>query len=368
MHPTGNVINTISGIIDSIAAILVTDLKGNFIYVNDVFCRLTGYKSDELIGKSTNIFKSGIHPQEFYNEFWSSIMSGKTWRGVFCNKTKMGELIWLDTIVKPILNKNKQIEKFVGIRFNITENIQNKLALDIQEGQLIEFSKFATIGEISGFIAHEIKNPLAVISLSTDYINSILNSEFPNIEKIKQLNANVIKVSNRISKIVSSLQNFSRNDTISEMMINEIGKILDDALFITEDIARLDGINLIVKNDVDNKLLVECHRTQISQVLINLIKNACDAVHLLENRKVELRIKLVEENLEIRVLDSGIIIPDEVAAHLFTPYFTTKKEGKGTGVGLSISAKIIAAHGGKLFLDRECDQTCFVVTIPLRQH
>lgn len=356
---------TINEAIDSIAAILITDLKGDFLYVNGVFCQLTGYKSDELIGKSTNVFKSGYHTEKFYKEFWSSIMSGETWRGVFCNKTKTGELIWLDTIVKPIFNKNNEIEKFVEIRFNVTENVQNKLALKEQEEQLVEVSKFATIGEISGFIAHEINNPLTVMSLATSSINLALNSEFPNIEKIKSLNTKTIKVTNRISKIVLGLQDFSKNKTTSEMEPHKFREILEDALLITEDITKSDGINLVIESDIDDELLIKCHKTQISQVLINLIKNACDAVRLLENREVKLKTKSIAKTLEIRVLDSGTRIPDEVAARLFTPYFTTKKEGKGTGIGLTISAKIIKAHGGKLFLDRECDQTCFVVTIPL---
>jgi PAS domain S-box-containing protein len=358
---------TINEAIDSIAAILITDPKGHFIYVNEVFCQLTGYKSAELIGKSTNIFKSGVHTEEFYKEFWSTITSGKTWKGVFCNKTKAGELIWLDTIVKPIFNKNNEIEKFIGIRFNVTENVQNKSALKVQEEQLIAFSKFATIGEISGFVAHEINNPLTVISLAATSINSALNSEFPNIEKIKMLNTKIIKVTSNISKITSALQNFSRSETTSKMGPHKFKEILEDALLITEDIVKSYGVNLVIESDIDNELLIECHKNQISQVLINLIKNACDAIRLLENRIVKLKIQLNAGTLEIRVLDTGTRIPDEVAACLFVPYFTTKKEGKGTGIGLTISEKIIKAHGGKLFLDRECDLTCFVVIIPLKQ-
>jgi PAS domain S-box-containing protein len=353
--------------IDSIAAILITDSRGYFIYVNEIFCQLTGYKSTELIGRSTNIFKSGVHTEEFYTEFWSTITSGKTWKGVFCNKTKAGELIWLDTIVKPVFNKNNEIEKFIGIRFNVTENVQNKLTLKAQEEQLVTFSKFATIGEISGFVAHEINNPLTVISLAASSINLALNSEFPNIEKIKQLNTKIIKVTSSISKITSALQNFSRNETISKMLPHKFKEILEDALLITEDIVKSNEVHFIIESDIDNELLIECHKNQISQVLINLIKNACDAVRLLENRVVKLKIQANAETLEIKVLDTGARIPDEVATYLFVPYFTTKKEGKGTGIGLTISTKIIKAHGGKLFLDRESDQTCFVITIPLRQ-
>ncbi len=356
---------TISDAFDSIAAIFITDPKGCFIYVNDIFCELTGYTKTELIGKSPNVFKSGLHPEEFYKKLWSALLSGETWRGVFCNKKKNGELVWLDTIIRPIFNNNNEIEKFVGIRFNVTENVQNKLALKAKEEELVAISKFATMGEISGFVAHEINNPLTVMSLAASSIHSALNAESPDIQKIKKLNTKMIEVTNRISHIVLALRDYSRNDSTSIMDSCRVSEIIDDALLITEYIAKSNGVDLIVENDVDDELLIKCRRTQISQVLINLIKNACDAVHSLEKMEVKLKITVKSDALEIRVLDSGIRIPDEVVARLFTPYFTTKEKGKGTGIGLTLSAKIIEAHGGKIFLDRECHQTCFVVTIPL---
>ncbi|MDD4973302.1 MAG: PAS domain-containing sensor histidine kinase [Bacteriovorax sp.] len=362
-----NEFEIINETIDSIAAIFITDHKGHFVYVNEIFCQLTGYKSDELIGKSSNILKSGIHTDEFYKEFWRAIMSGEMWRGTFCNKTKTGELLWLDTIIKPIFNKNNEIEKFIGIRFNITDNVKNKFALKAQEEQLVAISGLATIGEISGFIAHEINNPLTAISLATNSIELSLNSKLPDLEKIKNLNSKIIKVSKRISRIVSSLRNLSRDEAHFEMQFHKPSEIVEDVLLIIEDIAKSEEIKLVIDSEIGNDLLIRCHKTQISQVLINLIKNACDAVQPLEKKEVKLTIKSDKEALEIRVLDTGTKIPDEVASCLFTPLFTTKKAGKGTGLGLTISAKIIEAHDGKLYLDNECDQTCFVVIIPLDQ-
>jgi PAS domain S-box-containing protein len=351
--------------VDAIAAVFITDTKGRFFYVNKTFCELTQYTSDELIGQSASIFKSGFHTDEFYQNFWETIESGKEWRGVFCNKTKFGNLIWLDTIVKPVFDGNK-IEKFLGIRLNVTENIQNKYALKAQEEQLETASKFATIGEISGFIAHEINNPLTIMSLTINSLNSALNAELPDMIKVKKLNNKMNDVTNRIAKIVLALRNFSRSGT-SQMEPHKFKEIIEDVILITEDIAKSDAIDLIIESDVDDGLILKCHKTQLSQVVINLIKNSCDAVRLLDKREVKLKISLNGEMLEMRVIDSGTRIPDDVATRLFTPYYTTKTEGKGTGIGLTISSKIIEAHGGKLFLDRESEQTCFFMTIPLKQ-
>lgn len=352
--------------IDSLAAIFITDIEGRILYINDKFCERSEYSRSELIGQPIRMLKSGFHTQEFYQEFWSKILSGQSWEGIFCNKTKSGKLIWLETIIKPII-KDGKIEKFIGVRLNVTDKIKNAKELKDSEEKLIEISKFAAIGEISGFIAHEIKNPLTVMKLAINSLNLALDAQLPDLEKVKKLNNKINDVSDRISKIVYALGNYSRHESTSLMEPHKIIDIIDDVLLITEDLAKSDGIKISVSSNIENNFSLKCHKTKISQVIMNLVKNACDAVHSLPKKEVTLKINLIDDLLEIRVLDSGNKIPDSIAENLFTPYFTTKKEGEGTGIGLTISQKIVIAHGGKLFLDRECDQTCFVIILPLKK-
>lgn len=353
----------ISSIVDSMAAVLVTDNMGNFISVNDTFCELTEYSREELIGKPASIFKSGVHPDEFYKTLWETLLAGKRWRGLFCNKTKTGKLIWLDTIIDPIYNSEHKIEKFIGVRFNVTEDVLNKFTLKSQEKQLDLASKFATIGEISGHVAHEINNPLTIMNFSLNALNSALDEPKTDVEKIKKLSTKMSVVTNRIAKIVLALRNFSRNDSYKMEPVS-LSEILEDVILFTDDITKSDSIDFKIESEIADHVLVECHKNQISQVMINLIKNACDAIRLLEKREIILKTKISTDFIEIKVIDSGQKIPDEMAESFFTPYYTTKSEGKGTGIGLTISRKIIEAHGGKIFLDRTYDQTCFVVIIP----
>ena len=98
---------------------------------------------------------------------------------------------------------------------------------------------------------------------------------------------------------------------------------------------------------------------------MNLIKNACDAVLTLDKREVRVQVMQDSKNLVIKVIDSGKI-SSEIVDKLFTPYFTTKQSGKGTGIGLTIAKQIMESHGGKLFVDKEYETTCFVLSIPLK--
>jgi C4-dicarboxylate-specific signal transduction histidine kinase len=105
--------------------------------------------------------------------------------------------------------------------------------------------------------------------------------------------------------------------------------------------------------------------TQISQVLVNLIHNAADAVAPLSERWVKLEFSKTDSMIEIRVIDSGTGIPTEIANKLMEPFFTTKTGGEGTGLGLSLAARIVADHHGELFYDAAAAHTTFVLRLPL---
>jgi C4-dicarboxylate-specific signal transduction histidine kinase len=139
--------------------------------------------------------------------------------------------------------------------------------------------------------------------------------------------------------------------------------IIEDALSVcTESLAQL-GIDLHLKLP-DEPCLCLCRPLQISQVLLNLIQNAKDAIQSLDTRWIEIAIRPDKQNFVIQVKDSGVIRDPEILARIGQPFFTTKPAGKGTGLGLSISRKIMAAHGGSIELDKEASSTTFVMQLP----
>jgi signal transduction histidine kinase len=115
---------------------------------------------------------------------------------------------------------------------------------------------------------------------------------------------------------------------------------------------------------MEKSLRIDCRPTEISQVLLNLLNNAVDAVQPLAEKWVELQVRSAGKDVEISVMDSGKGIPEKIRDKVGQPFFTTKVVGHGTGLGLSISRGIVEAHGGHLNLDTQCEHTRFVVTLP----
>jgi diguanylate cyclase (GGDEF)-like protein/PAS domain S-box-containing protein len=111
--------------LDQQSIVGVTDRKGTITYVNDLFCRITGYRAEELLGSKHSILNSGHHPREFFRDMWRTISSGKEWHGEICNRTKDGRHYWVDTTIVPKFNAAGKIEGFVSVRYDIT---QRKLA------------------------------------------------------------------------------------------------------------------------------------------------------------------------------------------------------------------------------------------------
>ncbi len=124
------------------AGVVITDADGNIEYVNPAFTQVTGYRLEEVYGKTLGILKSGLHDRKFYKNLWDTITTGKTWRGEICNLTKSGELIWESELITPIVNKDNQITAFLNVRLDITqrklsESLLKESAKRLQEAQAI---------------------------------------------------------------------------------------------------------------------------------------------------------------------------------------------------------------------------------------
>lgn len=255
---------------------------------------------------------------------------------------------------------------------NYTHNLEtevDKRTKVIQEQQLklTNSATLSSLGEMAAGIAHEINNPLTIINSSSHLIRKQLKKEAPDLEKIEKVLQDNDRTVLRITKIISGLRNLSRDSSQEEMMPTSISLIFEDVLSLSVDKFRRKGIDFEFDRNEDVLATnLKCRQVQLSQVFINLLNNSLDA---LEERKDDEKWAKVwfekeTKQLLIHVEDSGPGIPREIADKIFNPFFTTKGVGKGTGIGLSLSKRIIEDHGGTLELVRK-GNTHFVIKLPL---
>ncbi|MBL0219799.1 MAG: HAMP domain-containing histidine kinase [Myxococcales bacterium] len=225
-------------------------------------------------------------------------------------------------------------------------------------------ARLVALGEMSSGIAHEIKNPLAAIHLAATQIAE--RPDQPTL--VAQLGEQIKRIVMRASRIIDALRLFSRDASADPFVAAPVERILGDALELCGKRFTEHGIDLVV-DPVPTGLEIECRHLQISQVLVNLLGNAYDAVAVdsVSERWVRIEVHADRDRLELAVTDSGAGVPAAAQARIFEPFFTTKGPDRGTGIGLSLSRGLVAAHHGTLELDTESRNTRFVIRIPMVQ-
>ncbi len=235
-----------------------------------------------------------------------------------------------------------------------------------QTVKLVHVSRLAALGEMSAGIAHEINNPLTIMKGGAQLIEKSVGRDTIDKELILKQSQKIQNSVNRVTKIVQGLKSFS---TLSDGKPKEkapLQDIIDDTLNFCTELLVSHGIRLDIDPIPDLRL--ECHPVQISQVLINLIKNAQDEIlerDLTETERwIRIEFKTEKDTLCIRVSNGGPRIKEEFLEKIFNPFFSTKPVGKGTGLGLSISQKIMREHLGDLSIDKSGPHTVFLLVIP----
>lgn len=236
--------------------------------------------------------------------------------------------------------------------------------LDEERTRLINTDKLATLGELSSSLAHEVKNPLAVIISRGSLINERLeNGPIPKEDLTKGISV-ILRTAGRIEKIIKSIQALSRDSTKDELTPIPLSILLDDVSILLDHKIKAKEIDFrVVKHDP--LWQVFGRESQLVQVLMNLISNGIDAVENLAEKWVEVEFIRTEKHFMIQVKDSGSGIPIDVAQKIMSPFFTTKVAGKGTGLGLSISQRIMKDHLGELIYVPNTGYTVFQMKFPI---
>ncbi len=239
--------------------------------------------------------------------------------------------------------------------------MQNKS--DEEKQNRIHLSRIQEIQEMSGTLAHEINNPLAIILGAAGSIKKHLSKEGPGIDKAIAKTETIVLTVDRISSIIQSMKNLSHKSESRTWQSFLLSDALSDVMNLSRDRFKHNEVAIDVLGDSDIPLFGQ--RNQIGQVLLNLFNNSFDAIKNQPEKWIKVEIEKLEQIVEIYVVDSGPRLSAEVVDKLMVPFFTTKSIGKGTGIGLSISKTILKDHDGKIEYIQASPHTTFKITLPL---
>jgi len=347
--------------------IVITDTDGIIEYVNNSFCRITQYDDLEVIGKKTNILKSGEQPQQFYQLLWQTINAGQTWSGVIINKRKDGSLYHEHCVISPIADSFGKVVNFVAVKRDITNDL-------MLERKMRQTQKLQAIGTLAGGIAHGFNNLLMGMSVFTELAINDLDETNPVRDYLIQIRNEQQRAISLIEKILL----FSRQ---KEEVVQEI-RIKKTALEFIEMLSATLPTSIEIDRQIEEVGLLVMDPTHLQQILINLFNNANYAMQ--GQGKITIIIDIpplcdvprmnqiqegVDKWLRISVRDNGCGIEPKYLDRIFEPFFTTKPVGEGTGLGLATVHGIVENYNGYIEVNSLTGSgTTFTIYLPFNKN
>jgi PAS domain S-box-containing protein len=266
-----------------------------------------------------------------------------------------------------VMDESGNVVRVVGTAVDITERRQMESQIEASKEQMLASARLSALGMMAGGVAHEINNPLSIIHASAADLQRRIKHEGAVPLKIAERDsARILHTANRITKIIKSMRHLAREGSHDRVRPTLVFKIVDETLEVCKERFKDHGVHLLLPS-IDPALSVSCREVQIEQVLLNLLQNAFDAVVEQPEEKekwIRLDVAPFDDRVEFSVTDSGPGIPPELRTKIMEPFFTTKEVGKGVGLGLSLSRKIVEEHGSRLELTEKSGHPCFSFNLP----
>jgi PAS domain S-box-containing protein len=366
------------------------DLTGNLTFFNDAFVKWSGYSKEELIGMNNRQYMDEETAKKVYQVFNEVYRTGEPtnpfdWEIIL----KGGTRRWIETSVSLIRDSKGQPIGFRGIARDVTERKQMEEQAKVHQQQLMQAGKMVALGTLVSSVAHEINNPNNFIMLNAPLLKEAWQHVLPVLddyyeknsdfmiggmrylemrERIPRLFSGVTDGSKRIKQIVEDLRDFVRRDASDMNQSVDVNAVLRSAISLLSNVIAKSSSHFSVKyGEKIPSLRGNFHR--LEQVIINLIQNACQALpDIRKGLSLSTSYNEKMHSIVVKVQDEGIGISPEVLPHITDPFFTTRPNSGGIGLGLSISSRIVKEFGGTLTFTSEPGKGTIVeIILPVLQ-
>ncbi len=321
--------------------IVVTDDKGVVEYVNPSYEKLTGY---DLVGKNVKILKSGWQPDSFYKEMWTTIVSGKTWRGEIVNRTRHGINLIEEMSITPVRQNNGDL-KFIAIK-------QDRTFVKYQEKLLKDKEK-----ETAQYLRHELKNLIQPIQgyseILKDYANEKLSDQ--QLELIEAIH----KTSRQMIGIITKMKELQDLESGREEVKRERTDWIQnmDSLVGDLNLSQPDGGVRIEHEHGDAQIILEIDRVLVNNALLNLIQNAIEHVTDLqteEERLIRIKSQLNDDILRVTINNKGPLLKENQVQTFFEKFNSTKENG--SGLGTNFAKLVVTLHRGDIAVTSSAEE------------
>ena len=343
------------------------DLDGRLTYVNAAFCHMTGFTAEELLGlKAPMPYWDPERLAQTFELHRQILSNGSATEGTEVRlRRKNGETLDVLVFEAPLIDARGQHAGWMGSVLDITEQKRAREQARQQEERLQQSSRLITMGEMASTLAHELNQPLAAIaSYNSGCMNRLQDEQPIDRGELLDIHERIARQARRAGEIIRRVHDFVRRSEPKRAPL-DLNAVVRDAVGLIEADARKRQMQLRV--DLAAALpQVEADAVMIEQIVVNLVRNAMDAMRdtPAAARIIEVRSAHEGRFATVSVADRGTGIPDEIAARLFEPFFTTKSEGMG--MGLNICRSIAELHHGRLgFEVRAGGGTIFTLSLPL---
>ncbi len=266
------------------------------------------------------------------------------------------------------LEINKMLEKIYILNQQKDQKISDQQKeIQIQKALEINSARLSSLQEMLSGMAHEINNPMTVISFSAKKISEAIEQDNKDFEKMIFFSKKITESSTRVKNILHSIQTTSRptdDDPFEIATIEDLMNGVHETLVAETSIYDI-RFNLNYNQISTKDLLIKVKRVALFQILQNLVKNAVDATKHIPNAQIKIEVESINDNIEFKVKDSGPGIPTHLREKIFDPFYTTKEIGKSTGLGLTIASRLAIINEGELRLDNQEKMTTFTLRLPL---